>query len=268
MLTLLSMDFFRYALLMALMLSLLFGLLSFFVVMRKMSFLGAGISHAAFGGVALGIFLEINPFFSSLVFCIASAFIIGRLVKSGRLSYDAGIGIFFAFSMALGALLISLKKEYGFDLSGYLFGNILGVTGFDVLMTSLAMSLFLPVVLLFMRRIIFMTFDEEVAAVSGVRTGILDSLLLVFLAAVIVISIKVVGIILVSALVVLPASFGLLISSDYRRVIAWSVLYTLGIMFSGLFLSYFLDLPAGAAIVTLGTLVYGLTLAVQRLYSG
>lgn len=264
MLTLFGMHFFQNALAVSFMLSVLFGLLSFLVVMRKMSFLGAGVSHAAFGGVAVGVFTGINPFYSSLVFCVATAFLIGRLVRSGKLSYDAGIGIFFSFSMALGALLVSLKKAYTFDLSGYLFGNILGVTGFDVLMTALAIVVFIPPLVIFLRRIIFMTFDHDVATVSGVNTGVLDSLLLTFLAAVIVISIKVVGIILVSALVVLPASFGLLLSMDYRKVILASFLYTLAIMLGGLSLSYYLDIPAGATIVTLGTLIYFAALIAVR----
>ena len=103
--------------------------------------------------------------------------------------------------------------------------------------------------------------------VSGVRTEILDSALLVFLAAIIVVSIKIVGIILVSALVVLPASFGLLISTDFRKVLAWGCVYSVAIMIGGLFLSYVLDTPAGATIVTAGTLVYFAVLALKKISS-
>lgn len=263
-----SMSFFRNAFVMSFLLSILFGILSFFVVMRKMSFLGAGIAHSAFGGVALGIFLGIDPFVSALVFCILVAILIGKLVRHGNISFDTGIGIFFAFSMALGALLISLRKDYTFDLMGYLFGNILGVTFVDTILAIIVLLLFAVFISIFIHRVLFMAFDEEVATVSGVKTEFLDTLLLIFLAGIIVISIKIVGIILVSALVVLPASFGLLITRDFRKLILWGISYTLFIMIGGLFLSYYLDTPAGATIVAAGTLVYLLGVVAHRVSDG
>ncbi len=265
MIDLLSLQFFRNAFIMSLLLGILYGVLSFFIVLRKMSFLGAGIAHTAFGGVALGILIGINPFYSSLVFCIVAAILMGKLVRYGHISYDTSIGILFASSMALGALIIALKKAYTFDLSGYLFGNILGVTSFDTMVVIIALALFIPFILLFFQRIVFLTFDEEVAEVSGVKVQLLDTLLLVFLAGIIVISIKIVGIVLVSALVVLPASFGLLFTKDFRIVIAFGILYAVIIMEGGLLLSYSLGTPAGATIVLAGTIIYFIALAVKHI---
>ena len=259
-----QLQFFRNAFAMSIVLSVLFGMLSFFVVMRRMSFLGAGISHTAFGGVALGALIGLDPFLTSFVFCVAAAILIGRLVRYGRISYDMGIGIFFSFSMALGAIFLSLKKGYAFDLMSYLFGNILGVALADTVIALAALALFVPFIMIFMRRILFMTMDEEVASVSGVPTGALDTALLVFLAGIIVVSIKIVGIILVSALVVLPASFGMLVSRRYQIVLLWGVLYSLIIMIGGLFLSYALDTPAGATMVTAGTVLYFIALGAVR----
>jgi zinc transport system permease protein len=264
MIELFQLHFFRNAFIMSLLLGVLFGVLSFFVVMRKMSFLGAGIAHTAFGGVALGVLIGVDPFLTSLAFCVAAAVLIGKLVRYGRISYDAGIGIFFSLSMALGAIFLALKKGYSFDLMSYLFGNILGVTPRDTLITIATLVIFLPFILAFMHRILFMTLDEEVAAVSGVRTGALDTALLVFLAMIIVTSIKIVGIILVSALVVLPASFGLLVSRNYRNVILAAILFTVSVMIGGLFLSYYLDLPAGATMVTAGSAIYFISLLVVK----
>ncbi len=264
MMDVLDMAFFRNAFFMSVLLSFLFGLLSFFIVMRKMAFLGAGIAHTAFGGVALGILLGIHPFYTSLVFCALSALLIGRLVRTGNLSYDTGIGIFFSFAMALGAVFIALKKAYTFDLSGYLFGNILGVSWTDLFLVLGTVLVFIPFFVLFFQKLLFMAFEEQVATVSGVNTHVLDSLLLIFLALIIVVSIKIVGIILVSALVVLPASFGLLMSNNYRTVIAGSVVYTLVIMLGGLMLSYFLDLPTGATMVVLGTCLYFIAMMIGQ----
>lgn len=256
MIELLQMDFFRNAFIVSIILSFLFGILSFFTVMRNMTFLGAGIAHTAFGGVALGVLLEIDPFLTSLVFCLTASILIGKLSRHGSISMETGIGIFFSLSMALGAIFISLKKDYSFDLMGYLFGNILGVSIADCIIAGAVLAAFLPFVLVFIHRILFMTFDEDVAEISGVKTEMLDTLLLAFLAGIIVISIKVVGIILVSALVVLPASFGMLLSKDYRNVIVFGIIFALVIMTGGLILSYYIDTPAGATIVTAGTAVF------------
>jgi ABC-type Mn2+/Zn2+ transport system permease subunit len=257
-------QFFQNAFIMSILLGVLFGILSFFVVLRKMSFLGAGIAHTAFGGVALGVLVGLDPYLTALAFCVAAAILIGKLVRFGRISYDMGIGIFFSFSMALGAIFLSLKKGYTFDLMSYLFGNILAVNRTDAVIALATLAVFLAFILIFMHRILFMTMDEEVAAVSGVRTEVLDTILLIFLAGIIVISIKIIGIILVSALVVLPASFGLLVSRNYRKVIIAGILFTVIVMIGGLFLSYFLDTPAGATMVTTGTLFYFLSLALFK----
>jgi len=259
-----QLNFFRNAFVMSILLGILFGTLSFFVVMRKMSFLGAGIAHTAFGGVALGVLLGLDPFLTSLTFCTVAAILLGKLVRYGKISYDMGIGIFFSFSMALGALFLAFKRGYAFDLMSYLFGNILGVTMDDAIIALGILLVFIPFIFIFIHRILFMSMDEEVAAVSGIRVNLLDTILLVFLAAIIVTSIKIVGIILVSALVVLPASFGLLVSKNYRIVIITGILFTMAIMIGGLFLSYILDTPAGATMVTAGTVLYFLALVVFK----
>ena len=266
MMELFSLAFFRNAFFISLLLSVLFGLLSFFVVLRKMAFLGAGIAHTAFGGVALGILTGVHPFYTSLVFCVLSALLIGRLVKHGSISYDTGIGILFAFAMALGAIFIALRHAYTFDLTGYLFGNILGVSSTDLVLVLGTMALFVLFLVLTFQQLLFLTFEERVAAVAGVKTDVLNTTLLVFLALIIVVSIKIVGIILVSALVVLPASFGLLISDNYRKVIASGVAFTLCVMVCGLFLSYFVDTPAGATMVVIGTMAYFVALVIKKAF--
>ena len=259
-----KLQFFQNAFFISLLLSLLFGILSFFVVMRKMAFLGAGIAHTAFGGVALGILLGINPFYTSLIFCLVISVLIGKLVKFGNISVDTSIAIFFSFSMAAGALFIAQKKAYTFDLSGYLFGNILGVDTSDLLITLSVSILFMLYVIFLFHKLLYLTFDEEAARISGINTELLDISLLLFLALIIVIGIKIVGMILVSALVVLPASFGMLISKNYRIVIAVSAAYSITIMVGGLFVSYVFNFPAGATIVVLGTLIYFICITVKR----
>lgn len=264
------MDVFQFsfvyqALIMVLILAPLFGLLSFFIVLRRMSFLGAGIAHSAFGGVALGVFLGTDPFLTALVFCVFAAVSMGRIVKRVQISYDTLIGILFAFSMALGAVLIALRKAYTFDLSGYLFGNILAVSSQDLIVAAGVSLLFYLFFALTLNRLLFLAFEQPVAQLSGIRTECLETAFLAFLALIIVVSIKLVGIILVAALVVLPASFGLLLSRRYRSVMVISVLYTLSVLMSGLVVSYWLDLPPGSTMVLLGSLVYFVTFLIRRM---
>ena len=221
--------------------------------------MGAGIAHTAFGGVALGIYFSLSPFWTSLFFCSLSAIAISALARKGKIGYDTGIGIFFSFSMALGAIMIALKKSYSFDLSGYLFGNILAVTTFDLWVMLIATFIFIPFILIFLQKILFMTIDEQVAKVSGIAVEKLDAFLMLFLAWLIVLSIKIVGIILVSALIVLPASFGMLLHYNYKKILISGILYTITIMVGGLLGSYAADIPAGATMVILGIILYFVT---------
>lgn len=251
-----SLKFFQNALLISLILSVLFGSISFFVVLRKMAFLGAGIAHTAFGGVALGVLMSTDPFATSLVFCALASLMIYKMSRVSALSIDTSIGILFSLSMALGAIFISLKKDYTFDLMGYLFGNVLAVTDTDIYIALFVTAIFMPFFLISLRRLLFVSFDPEVAKISGLYADFLDMLLLVFLSVIIVVSIKIVGIILVSALIILPASFALLLSNRYKTVIVYSVLFTLLTTISGLFLSDLLDTPTGATMVSIGTVIY------------
>lgn len=257
-------SFFLNAFVMIILLSFLFGILSFFIVIRKMSFIGAGIAHTAFGGAALGFFLGISPFFTSIVFCVITGIIIVKLAKNTKISYDTGIGIFFAFSMALGILFISLKKEYNFDLMGYLFGNILGVQLLDVFVAGIILIAFVIFIQLYLRRLIFISFDSESSQSAGVHVSFLETTLLAFLVAIIVVSIKMVGIILVTSLVVLPSSFGLLFFRHYKMVIWAGIIFSMVTMLGGLWISWFVDIPSGASMVIMSSTVYFLSLPFQK----
>ncbi|MBN1150769.1 metal ABC transporter permease [candidate division WOR-3 bacterium] len=261
----LNYPFFKISLLTAVLSGILFGVISFFIYSKKLSFLGVGISHAAFGGVAVGIFFGIDPFISALVFCLLTAVIIGKISKSAKISVNTSVGIFFSLSMAIGAVFVSLKKGYSFDLSGYLFGNILSVSWKDAFSFALADLIIVPFSILFLKKIIYLSFDEESARISGVKTELLNYSLLVALAFVIVLSIKIIGIILVSALVILPGSFAVLVSRNYKPVIFISVLFSVITMTGGLFLSYYTDTPSGATITILASSLYFLSIIISKL---
>ena len=245
-------------------LSIIFGLISVFVILRKLSFLGVGISHSCFAGVALAVLLNSNIFFTTFIFAIFTAFSIGKTTKMGKLEYDNSIGLFFSFTMALGAIFLFLNRSYNFDIMGYLFGSILGITQSHILLICISSVLFSLVIFFFFKEFIFLCFDEEVAYINGINVNFFDNVLLIILTTIIVVSIKIIGIILVSALLILPGSFSLLVSRDYKIAFIVSIFFTVFIYFAGFAISWIFDLPSGASIVTFGSLIYFLTMYVSR----
>ena len=253
---LLSLSFMQNALAAAVMVSVLCAVISFFVVLKRLSFIGVGISHSAFGGVSLGVLLGINPTSTAIVFAVSAALTIGQLSRKSEIHEDTAIGILFAASMALGILFLSLSKSYTADLFGFLFGNILAVTRLDLLIIALLSICVLLMVKLFFKELLFLSFDEEMAKVSGVPAAFLYFMLLGLMAVTIVVSIKIVGIILVSALLVIPGAAGYRLTFNYRRMLLISVVVALASSLVGLGASYYLDLPSGATIVLAATAIF------------
>lgn len=264
MLEILSSAFMQKALIVGIIVSLISGLVSVFVVLRKMSFIGAGISHAAFGGVAIGFFTGINPIITAIIYSIAVALGIDAVSRKGKVSEDASIGIFFASSMALGIVLISLSKEFNVDLFGYLFGNILAITEGEVLL-SLCIAVFaIGAIVLFLKEIFITTFNEEIALVSGISVRAINLLFLIVLAVSIVISMKIVGIILISALLVIPGATAQLFAKNLYFMIAASCGVAVISTVLGLVLAYEFDIAPGGSIVLTATAIFLAALFFKR----
>ncbi|MBP1752067.1 MAG: hypothetical protein H6Q57_903 [Geobacteraceae bacterium] len=254
----LAYDFMQRAFLGGTIVCLLCSFLSFFVVLKRLSFIGVGISHSALGGLALGVLTGINPFLSAGVFSTLIAWAIGITSKKGKVHEDATIGIFFSAAMAFGVVLISLSSGYKADLFSLLFGNILAITVEDLWMLGacgLVVTLFL---LLLFKELLAISFDEEIARIGGLPVGFLYYGLLTAMAVTVVASIKVVGVILVEALLVIPAATGMQLSKNYRGMLFFSLLTGLLSLLSGLFLSYVYDLPSGATIVLCAAAIFAL----------
>jgi zinc transport system permease protein len=261
---LLALGLMRRALAAGILVSAVSGALSPFIVLRRMSFVGHGVAHAAFGGVALGVLLGINPLLSGTVFSIGVALLIGVIGRKGHLSEDVSIGILFASAMAFGIVCLQLMKGYSVDLFGYLFGNLLMVSSGDLgMIAALAVGTVLLLVLLH-REILFTTFDEEQARAVGLPATAIQTVLLVFLALTIVISIKIVGAVLIAALLVVPGASALQISSRYRTVFPASVGLGVAAAVGGLSTSYVADLAPGATVVLFSAGIFVVCLVLGR----
>ncbi len=244
--------------------SVLTGVISAFVVLRKMSFIGAGISHAAFGGVAIGFFAGANPLFTAILYSVAVAIGIDFTVRRGRISEDVSIGIFYSLSMAIGIALLSLSRTYNVDLFGYLFGNILAITPEEIVLTlvvSIAVSGF---IMAFLKELFLITYNEELARVSGIRVDLLNIVFLVALSVTIVVSIRIVGIIMVSALLVIPGAIARLFARGLRAMIAISCMAGLASVLIGLVVSYEYDMAPGAGIVLTAAVLFFVPLILKK----
>jgi zinc transport system permease protein len=261
---LLSYGFMQRALMAGILVGLLCGVLGFFVVLKRLSFIGVGISHSAFGGVAIGVLIGVEPLLAAAVFSALVAWAIGWLSRAGRLHEDTAIGILFSSAMALGVALISLSNAYQVDLFGYLFGNILAVSPHDLRLLAGITVVVLTAVGLLFKELLFLAFDEEVARANGLPVAPLYFVLLTCLALAVVAAIRVVGIVLVEALLVIPAAIGYQLARGYRMMLCLSAGAAMLSAVTGLFVSYFLNVAAGATIVLVLALLFVLALVVAR----
>ena len=248
--------FMQRALIAAVLVGMVCSVIGTYVVLKKLAFIGAGISHSAFGGVALGYLLGLSPIGIAIPFSLATAMAIGWVSRKGKISEDTAIGIFFAGTMALGVLFIGLRTGYNVDLFGYLFGSILSVSSSDIwIILGLGLGI-IGVVLLLFKEFFFMSFDEEMAAVSGLPVGRLYFLLLGLMALTVIVSIKLVGIILVEALLVIPAAAAFQLTRNFVRMMLLSVLFGVVSGVVGLFLAYWWNLASGATIVLTAAAIF------------
>ncbi|MBM3330286.1 metal ABC transporter permease [candidate division WOR-3 bacterium] len=251
-------GFMQRALLSSLIVGTTCSFIGVFVVLRGMAFAGSGLAHAAFGGVALGFLLAINPLFAAVLFCLGTAGLIQVAGRRAQLRMDAAIGIFFAFAMALGVLFMGLMKRYDARVYGYLFGNVLGVTAGNLVLMAVLGLVVIGAIGFLYRQLKFLTFDEEMAEASGLPTGFLAALLLALLALTVVVSLKTVGMILVEALLVTPAATAYQLTYRYGMMFVLSWIASVASCVAGIVISYALGIPSGAAIVIVATLLFAL----------
>lgn len=263
----LAYGFMQRALIAGTLIGIVCAVIGVYVVLRGMAFIGAGIAHAAFGGVALGFFLGINPTLSAVVFCTLVGWGIAAVARTRAVREDTAVGIFFAATMAFGVLLIGLSRGYNVELFSYLFGSILAVTPTDLWVTLTLSVVVLSAVGLFYKELLFLTFDEEMAAVAGIPVRPLYFLLVTLIALTVVVAIKVVGIVLVSALLVIPAAAAWQLAYRPHTMMALSVAFGILSTLGGLGLSYVLDTASGATIVLLATTLFFAVPAGQKAYS-
>lgn len=266
----LAYEFMQNALLAGLLASLACGVIGSYVVVKRIVFISGGIAHTAYGGVGLGYLLGISPLWGATGFSLLAAFSIGLVSRRLGQSSDTIIGVIWAVGMALGILFVNLAPGAAPNLMTYLFGSILTVSRADVfLMLALVLAIFLTVGL-FYKEFLAVTFDEEFSTVLGVRVEAIYLLLLGLVALTVVILIRVVGIILVIALLTLPPATARLFVRRLAPMMSLATVVGILCTISGLFLSYRLNeftgkpFPSGPVIILVTATVYLLALVARR----
>ncbi|MEE8470011.1 MAG: metal ABC transporter permease [Dehalococcoidia bacterium] len=265
MLEALQYDFMRNALLAGLLAAVACGIIGVYVVVKRIVFISGGIAHGSFGGIGLGYLVGISPVLGAMLFALASAVGMGVVTRKTKLPEDTAIGILWAMGMALGIIFIGRAPGYAPDLMSYLFGNILTVPSSDLILMLVLDAIIVSIVIALYKEFLAVSFDEEFGTVVGVPVGALYILLLCMIALTVVVLIRVVGVILVIALLTIPAALARQWTHDLRKMMLLSILFGVIFTFGGLWLSYEFDLASGATIILFGGTLFLASLGVSRL---
>jgi ABC-type Mn2+/Zn2+ transport system permease subunit len=254
-------EFFVNGLVVATAAGALCGLIGVYITLRGMSYIGHGLSHAIFGGFAASAIIDLNYFLGAGLWGLASALAINQVTRRRAIGSDAAIGVITTASFALGVALLTLFGNRGPSFDAALFGSIIGVSDGDVLIILGITLLAAAVVFTRYRALLFATFDPEVADVSGVNVARTDALLMLVLSLSILTTLRIIGVTLVAATLVIPAVVARMLTNSFSRMLVLSTVTGAACGFVGMNASYHLDVPSGTTIVLVGALVFAATLA-------
>ncbi len=260
----LQFGFMRNALVTGLLVSIACGVIGTFVVVKRIVFVSGGIAHAAYGGIGLGYFLGIDPVWGALFFSLAAALSMGVVQQMTEERADTLIGVMWALGMATGVVLVDLTPGYKADLMSYLFGSILAVPSRDLLTMGALDMIVIVTVFLFYKELVAISFDDVFATVENVPVQALYLVLMSLVALTVVMLMRAVGLILVIAMLTIPAAISGRFVKDMRRMMGLATILGMLFMTLGLWLSFFLNLTSGATIILLSGVAYLLSIPLER----
>ena len=260
----LQFGFMRNALLTGLLVSVACGVIGTFVVVKRIVFVSGGIAHAAYGGIGLGYFLGLDPVVGAIVFSLLAALGMGMVQRRTGERADTLIGVMWAIGMAMGIILVDLTPGYKADLMSYLFGSILAVPSSDLLIMAILDLVVVVLVLLFYKELLAISFDEVFATVENVPVNAIYLVLMALVALTVVMLMRVVGLILVIAMLTVPAAISGRFVKDIQRMMVLASALGMLFMTTGLWLSYFLNLTSGATIILVSGVAYLLSLGLEQ----
>lgn len=242
-------GFFQKALLAAVFTSISAGIAGTYIVARRIVFISGGITHASFGGIGLAFLMGFNPLMGAALFAVMAALGIQFFSDRINIREDSSIAIWWSLGMALGVIFVFLTPGYTPNLMSYLFGNILTVRSQELWLMLVLLLLLILVFVRYFREILYIAFDEEFARASGIPVSFLNYLVLILISLAVVMNIRAVGIVLMLSLLTVPQAAANLFTKDFRKMMLLSMVIAFAATFSGLVISWLLNIPSGAAII-------------------
>lgn len=261
---LLSYSFMRNALMAGILVSLAAGVIGTLVVLKRMVFITGGVAHTAYGGVGLAFFLGINPILGAVAFSLIASFLMGYVQRQTRQRQDTLIGVMWAIGMAIGIIFTDLTPGYKADLMSYLFGSILAVTHSDLWMMLIVNIVVISLVALFYKELQATAFDESFARVRNLPVDFLYLMLVAMIGLAVVMLMRVVGLIMIIALLTVPAAIGALFLKNMKQIMLLATGLSLVFTIGGLLISFYLNLTSGATIILISGVVYLVSLLIHK----
>jgi zinc transport system permease protein len=266
MIEILQLPFMQRAIIGGIIVALLCAILGVFVTLRKESFIADAIAHGSLAGVAIALVAGYNPILPAVLVAVLMAIGITYVKQNTVVSSDAIIGIFFSVIFAIAIVIINSSTKFRPELSSFLFGSILLITWLDIIYAGVILLLLTLFIKIFYYKLLYLIFDAEAAKVRGVPVKTLEYLLNIFVAIAIVVSIKVVGIILLTAMLIIPATNAKMIASKFSQMIPLAIVHNLVSVVLGMYMSYVFNAPAGATIVITSGIIFLLVLIILKLF--
>jgi zinc transport system permease protein len=264
-LELLQAGFVQRAFVASIIIAVLCSFLSIFIVLKKISLIGDGLAHTAFGGLAIGYFYNVLPLWVAGVTVLLGSLGITKAMRTTKIASDAAVAVFLQLGIAIAGVLGSLAGGFGRDLESLLFGSILLVDFDQIVISTIIAAITLSLIFLFFKELVFVTFDETQARAAGIKTWVFDYLISVFTGIVVIVAIPIVGILLISALLVLPALISTQVAKSFKQTVILSPIVGLTTVMLGLLISLIIDATPGGTIVLTGLAILAAVFGAKRI---
>jgi zinc transport system permease protein len=251
-LELLQAGFVQRAFVISIIIAVLCSVLSIFIVLKKISLIGDGLAHTAFGGLALGYYVGLIPLWVAGVTVVLGSIGITKAMRSTKISSDAAVAVFLQLGLAAGIVLLSVARGFGINLESLLFGSVLLVDVDQIITAAVIAAITLGLIFLFFKELVYVTFDETQARAAGIKTWFFDYLISVLAGIVVIVAIPIVGVLLISALLVLPALISTQVAKSFRQTVILSPIMGVITVTLGLLISIIIDAAPGGTIVLTG----------------
>jgi zinc transport system permease protein len=266
-LSLLQAGFIQRAFIISIIIAILSSILSIFIVLKKISLIGDGLAHTAFGGLAIGYYVGFLPLWIAGITVVLGSVGINKALRSTKISGDAAVAIFLQLGLAGGITLLSIARGFGISLESLLFGSILIVNWDQIIAAAIVAAITLTIIFLFFKELTYITFDETQARASGIKTWVFDYLLSILSGIAVIISIPIVGVLLISALLVLPALISTQLTKSFRQTVILSPIIGLITVIIGILVAVIIDAAPGGTIVLAGLAILGIVFVGKRIQS-